>query len=103
MVGAGCFTVLLLVSGRMRAVIDGTRNLRAMVLLTIGAVVGPVIGVTLFMASVQRVPTSVTQTILATMPILMLPIADYVYGERITRGAIAGTFVAVAGVVVLCW
>ncbi len=63
---------------------------------------GPVIGVTLFLASLQRVQAGVTQTIIATIPALMLPIAYFQKHERITTGQIVGTFVAVGGVIVLC-
>lgn len=101
--GASCFLVLILASGRVATVRKGLGDSRALLALSIGAVVGPVLGVTLFMASLARVPTSVTQTILATMPVLMLPIAHFVSGERITRGSAIGTMVAVIGVIVLSW
>lgn len=101
--GASCFLVLILVTGRIGAVRKGVRDTPALLALSAGAVAGPVLGVSFFMASLARVPTSVTQTIIATMPVLMLPIAHYVNKERLTRTSIAGTFVAVIGVIVLVW
>jgi len=57
----------------------------------------------LFMASLSRTLPSVTQTILATMPVLMLPIAYFVRKEQITWKAVLGTITAVIGVAILCW
>jgi drug/metabolite transporter (DMT)-like permease len=38
---------------------------------------------------------------MSTVPIVMLPIVRFVYQERLTWQAIAGAFIAVAGVVML--
>jgi drug/metabolite transporter (DMT)-like permease len=101
--GTVAFGLLILFTLRTRDVAAGTRDGRAMTALTIGALFGPVIGVTLFLASISRVQPSVTQTILATIPVIMLPIAHFSGRDRITGGAIVGTLIAVTGVIVLCW
>jgi drug/metabolite transporter (DMT)-like permease len=101
--GSVCFALLLIASGRTGAVIRGTGDKRAMLALTLGAIVGPVMGVTFFMASLKRVQPSVTQTILAIMPILVIPVAHYVHRERVTWRAILGTLVSVVGLIILCW
>ncbi len=101
--GALSFVLLILLTGRGKTVVDGLKDTKAVVMLSVGCVFGPVIGVALFMASLSRVQPSVTQTILATMPIIMLPIAYFIRKERIHWQAALGTVTAVAGVVVLCW
>jgi drug/metabolite transporter (DMT)-like permease len=100
--GVAGFVVLVPLSGRTRDVIAGVRDARAMTLLGLGALAGPVLGVTLFLASLQRLPSGVTQTILATIPVLLLPVAMFQKHERVTWRAAAGAMVAVGGVVILC-
>ncbi len=101
--GALSFAIILVVTGRTSKIIAGVNDRSAMAILSIGAIFGPVIGVTLFLASLATVQPSVTQTILATMPILTIPIAHYIHKEHITLSAILGTLLSIAGVIVLCW
>lgn len=101
--GTVAFGLLIVSTRRLTDVYRGIRDRTAMLLLTAGALVGPVIGVTLFLASIARVQPSVTQTILATIPVIMLPIAHFSGKDRITPMSVLGTFVAVTGVIVLCW
>lgn len=101
--GTVAFGFLIVFAQRTRDVVAGVQNGRAMTALTIGAFFGPVVGVTLFLASISRVQPSVTQTILVTIPVIMLPIAHFSGRDRITTGSVLGTVVAVAGVIVLCW
>ncbi|MBC7784506.1 MAG: DMT family transporter [Burkholderiales bacterium] len=100
--GAVCFALLIAATGRAASVLAGSRHPQTMLILTLGAIAGPVIGVTLFLASLARVQSSVTQTILATMPILALPVAYFFNKERISAQAIAGTILCVIGVMILC-
>lgn len=101
--GTVAFGLLILFTRRLPDLYRGLQDRNAMFLLTTGALIGPVIGVTLFLASIARVQPSVTQTILATIPVLMLPIAHVSGKDRITLLSVFGTLVAVAGVIVLCW
>jgi drug/metabolite transporter (DMT)-like permease len=100
--GVAGFALLVVLSGRSRRLIESTRDGRAMALLTAGAVAGPVLGVSCFLASLQRVPAGITQTILATIPVVLIPVAALKKHERITWRAIAGAVIAVSGVIVLC-
>ncbi|MDB5325273.1 MAG: hypothetical protein JWM57_842, partial [Phycisphaerales bacterium] len=100
--GVAGFALLIILSGRSRKLLAATKDGRAMALLTAGAVAGPVIGVVCFLASLQRVQTGITQTIIATIPVLLLPVAVLQKREHITWRAVAGAITAVAGVIVLC-
>lgn len=76
---------------------------RAMGLCALGAVLGPVLGVWCAMTALARTDTGVAATLLALNPLLMLPIARWSYGARITAPALWGTLLAVAGAAHLCW
>ncbi len=63
-----------------------------------GAFAGPFLGVWLSLIAVQSVRVGVASTLMAMTPILLLPLVHWIYHERISTRAIAGTALAVAGV-----
>lgn len=95
------FALLVSFTGFWPKVLHGLRDVRAMGLMTLGALAGPFIGVSLVMWSVQLIPSGVSQTLVATVPVLMLPYAVLVARERVSRRAVLGAVVAVAGVALL--
>ena len=78
-----------------------TRHVSAMTILALGAVVGPFAAVALNLVALQRAPVGVVATIIATMPVLILPFAIFVYREKVSPRAIGGAVLAVAGVAML--
>jgi drug/metabolite transporter (DMT)-like permease len=70
-------------------------------LTLVGAFTGPFIGVSLSLVAVQNAPIGVASALIALPPILLLPVGYYVFDERFGWQAVAGTLLAVAGVVVL--
>jgi drug/metabolite transporter (DMT)-like permease len=88
-----------------RQLISSYRDLRthprALTFLTVGTILGPVLGVWLSLVSVQNANIGVVSTLSSLMPIFLIPISYFVYGERVTKQAIAGTFVAFIGMVLL--
>jgi drug/metabolite transporter (DMT)-like permease len=67
----------------------------------IGAFFGPVLGVSLSLIAVQQIFAGVAASLMATTPILILPVAVLVRRERVGLGGLAGTVLAVAGVALL--
>lgn len=76
-------------------------NPRAFLLLTGGAILGPVLGVWLSLVAVQNTNIGTASTLSSLMPIFLIPISYVVFKERVTRQAILGTVIAFAGMVVL--
>ena len=74
---------------------------RALWLTIGGAVVGPFLGITFSLIAVAHTQVGVAATIMATVPIVMLPLLRIFYKEQLTWKSIAGAFVAVGGVVLL--
>jgi drug/metabolite transporter (DMT)-like permease len=95
------FLVLLTLVRAWPSVIAATRDRRAMVILALGATVGPFLGVILSMIAVRHCHAGVAATILSTMPVLILPMVILVYGERVSLRAAAGAVISVAGVALL--
>ncbi len=88
-----------------RQLISSYRSLRlhprAVTFLTGGAILGPVLGVWLSLVAVQNTNVGVASTLSSLMPIFLIPISFFVYGERITKQAVVGTVIAFAGMVLL--
>jgi len=73
----------------------------ALATLSLGALLGPFLGVSLGLLSAQRLPTGVASTLMSMVPVLLIPISAIVLRERTFIGEMAGTTVAFAGVVVM--
>jgi drug/metabolite transporter (DMT)-like permease len=69
--------------------------------VALGALFGPVIGISSSLLAVQHTGIGVASTLMALPPVFMLPISRFVFKERFYWQAIAGTLVAMAGVAVL--
>jgi drug/metabolite transporter (DMT)-like permease len=70
-------------------------------LLALGALVGPVLGVSASLLAVQYAEIGVASTLMALPPVIVLPISYFVFKEKIGWHAILGTLLAIAGVAVL--
>ena len=70
-------------------------------LLALGALVGPVLGVSSSLFAVQHIEIGVASTLMALPPVIILPISYFVFKEKLSWQAVAGTILAIAGVAVL--
>lgn len=66
-----------------------------------GATFGPVIGVYLSLVAFQFTEVGIASTLIAMLPIFLLPISHFYFKEHITARAILGTIIAIAGVAIL--
>ena len=74
---------------------------RAFGLTVLGAILGPCLGITFSLISIAHTDVAVAATLMATVPILMLPLVRIIYREELTWRAYSGAFIAVAGVAIL--
>lgn len=77
------------------------QNRRGMLFILLGSFAGPFLGVSFSMLAIQRAEVGVASTLMALPPVFLLPVSYVVFKERYGWGAIAGTFVAIAGVAML--
>lgn len=99
--GALGFAVLFFLIGwwpRVRAALD---DRPAMARITLGAVFGPFLGVSLALYAIQNTATGVAATIMALVPVFLIVPARVLFGERIGARAVLGALVAVGGVALL--
>jgi drug/metabolite transporter (DMT)-like permease len=99
--GTLAFMAILTVRGGWPRLARAVRDRKAMLLLALGATFGPFLGVALSLVAVQHTEAGIAASLLATAPILVIPLAVRFGGEKVGWSALAGTLVAVLGVVLL--
>jgi drug/metabolite transporter (DMT)-like permease len=99
--GSTGFAVLFTITGWWPKVRAGLRDRRALSFTAGGAVFGPFLGVWLSLVAVQHTTTGVAASLMATAPILIIPLVVVLRRERVGLGGIGGAVLAVAGVILL--
>ena len=67
----------------------------------IGTVFGPVLGITLSLIAIEYAKVGIASTLMATMPVIMLPISRFYFKEKFGWKAILGAMVAVIGAAII--
>jgi drug/metabolite transporter (DMT)-like permease len=98
---AGFLWVLTLVTGRLVTTLRALRNGSGLLYSLGGAFVGPFIGVWLSLIAVKNTEAGVAATIMATVPVLVIPLEMIVHGERSSFRAVFGALITVGGVGIL--
>ncbi len=92
------FTIIFVFMRRWKKVIEAVKNKDAMKRLSIGAFFGPFLGVSFSLLSVKHTTTGVASTIMAIVPVLIIPPALIFFKEKITLKEVIGSIIAVGGV-----
>lgn len=79
------------------------QNLPTLRVLMLAALIGPVLGVSASLLSLQHIEVGIASILTSLSPILILPISHFVFKERLGWQAIAGTLLAMMGVSILFW
>lgn len=74
---------------------------KAFALTMLGAFLGPFLGVTFSLIAIANTSVAIAATIMATVPVLMLPTVRVVHREVLTWRSVVGALAAVAGVALL--
>jgi drug/metabolite transporter (DMT)-like permease len=99
--GIAGFAVVFTAVGWWPRLWDARRSPRGLAFTAVGALLGPVTGVSLSLYAVQHTATGAAASIMALTPILVIPVAAMLYRERITARGVLGSLLAVAGVILL--
>ena len=99
--GAVGFVIIYTATGWWPKVWAARTNRAGLGYTVLGALAGPVAGVSLSLLAIQNTGTGVAASIMATTPIIIIPIAMLVRRDRVGLGGVAGALLAVAGVIVL--
>ena len=72
-------------------------NPRAIGMLVFATILGPIVGVWLSLVAIQNSPIGIATTLSSLTPIFLIPIAYFVFGDKVTKQAVIGTLIAVGG------
>jgi drug/metabolite transporter (DMT)-like permease len=76
-------------------------NQRAMRSLIGGSIIGPFLGVWLSLVAIQSTQVGIASTLMALTPVIMLPVVKWGFKEHVSRWAVGGTLVSLAGVAII--
>ena len=101
-IGTITFLVLALITKEVKSTVAAVKlDHKALIWILLGSVTGPFLGIWLSLAGLQNTDVGIASTLQALAPVMMLPVAHYLYKEKLSPRAIIGTFVAMAGVAVI--
>ncbi|TFG61385.1 MAG: DMT family transporter [Spirochaetales bacterium] len=101
MAGIAGFAVIITIARRWKHFASGFRVRRAMIQVTAGSFFGPFLGVSLSLLAVQHTSTGIASTIIATVPVLIIPPSIIIFREKVSLVEILGAVVSIAGVGVM--
>ena len=111
--GLSGFLVVVLLARQGRAIVGLFPGLlggekaksvrRALLVLGLGAVFGPFVGVSLGLLATQRLPTGTASTLMSLVPLLLIPVSALAFREKVSIREVMGAVLAVAGVALLAW
>jgi len=99
--GLAGFTLLLFYFKAWSQLKTAFKNIPAMRVTTIGTVFGPFIGVYLSLLAVQNTSTGIASTIMAIVPVLIIPFSILLFKEKINLREIVGAIIAVIGTAIM--
>ena len=88
-------------NGSLVETVKKYKDVRALCYVAAGAFVGPFLGIWLSYIAIQKTRIGVAATIMATPPLLLLPLSAFFLKEHVSARAITGTVLAIVGVALL--
>lgn len=92
------FIVLITILKRWNRVKKAVSNRSSMGFISIGAVFGPFLGVFFSLLAVKHTSVGIASTIMAIIPILIIPPAIILYKEKVKLREIIGSVIAIGGI-----
>lgn len=96
--GIAGFSILFFFIKRWNRVGKALKNGSAMKRITLGAFFGPFLGVSFSLLAVQNTQTGIAATLMAIVPVLIIPPSIILFKEKVNWKEIVGALIAVSGV-----
>ncbi len=91
------------VVGEQAPVRDARQRRRGWFFVLLNGAVGPALGVTCFQWAISIAPSGIVLPIVATTPVVTIPLAYWIDGDRPSKRSIVGGVIAVGGAATLAW
>jgi drug/metabolite transporter (DMT)-like permease len=97
----GCIGFIILISliKRWPKVKQAVNDKISMKFIVIGSIFGPFLGVYVSLLAVKYTSVGIASTIMAIIPVLIIPPAILLYKEKVTLKEVIGAFIALGGIV----
>ncbi len=92
------FSIFFFITRSWSSLGSAFKDRRAMYFTSMGAIFGPFLGVSFSLLAIQYTTTGVASTIMAIVPVLIIPPAVIFFKEKITVKEVIGAVIAVLGV-----
>ena len=99
--GIAGFLALVLFTGAAARIRAGLRSTPAMLRISIGALAGPVLGVSAVLAAMNHSPAGVVSAIIAVIPVVIILPSIHLLKDKVRIREVLGAAIAVTGVIVL--
>ncbi len=99
--GMAGFAVIITFMKRWGKIRDAFQDSKGIIYTGAGSFFGPFLGVSLSLLAIRLTSAGVASTIMAIVPVLIIPLAVLIYKEKVRIAEIAGAFLAVTGVALL--
>jgi len=96
--GIAGFSFLVTAMSRWNVVNRSLHNRKAMLATGLGAFFGPFLGVSFSLISIRYTEAGIAATIMALVPVLIIPPAIILFRQKVTLAEIAGAVISVCGV-----
>ena len=96
--GMAGFLLIILAMRRWPRVVRAVKNKPAMGFISLGSLFGPFLGVSFSLLAGQHTRAGIAATIMAIVPVLIIPPAVLIFRERVNWKEITGAVITVAGV-----
>jgi drug/metabolite transporter (DMT)-like permease len=95
--GFVCFVLLVTFLKRWGQIFKSTQDLQGVKWISIGAIFGPFIGVSLSLYAVQHTNTGIAATLMALVPIIIIVPSAIMFKEKITAQQVVGALISIVG------
>ena len=99
--GMAGFIPFILITGATGRVLQGFKDSGALTRMSLGAIAGPVLGVSAILLAMRYSPAGVVSAITAVVPVVIILPSVIFLKDRVRPREVFGAVLAVAGVVVL--
>lgn len=96
--GFVCFAALITILKRWDNVKFALKGKSSMTGITIGSFFGPFLGVTFSLLSIKYIETGIASTLMALVPVLIIPPYYFIYKQKVTAFEIFGAVISIIGV-----
>lgn len=99
--GIAGFALIITFARRWKHFASAFHMGKPMAQVSVGSLFGPFLGVSLSLLAVQHTSTGVASTIIATVPVLIIPPSIIIFKEKVSPVEIFGALISIAGVGVM--